>query len=71
VTHDMRLVERVAERVVFLEGGHVVLYGLPTEMEHSPEPVVRHIVELDRIDLNTVLQILSRGSKRTQGRKTA
>jgi phospholipid/cholesterol/gamma-HCH transport system ATP-binding protein len=71
VTHDMRLVERVAERVVFLEGGHVVLYGLPTEMEHSPEPVVRQFVELDRIDLNTVLQILSRGSKRTQGRKTA
>ncbi|MCU1334304.1 MAG: transporter related protein [Candidatus Angelobacter sp.] len=71
VTHDMRLVERVADRVVFLEGGHVVLYGLPTEMEHSPEPVVRQFVELDRIDLNTVLQILSRGSKRTQGRKTA
>ncbi|HEV7550721.1 MAG TPA: ATP-binding cassette domain-containing protein [Candidatus Angelobacter sp.] len=71
VTHDMRLVERVADRVVFLEGGHVVLYGLPTEMEHSPEPVVRQFVELDRIDLNTALQILSGGSKRTQGRKTA
>jgi phospholipid/cholesterol/gamma-HCH transport system ATP-binding protein len=71
VTHDMRLVERVADRVVFLEGGHVVLYGLPAEMEHSPEPVVRQFVELDRIDLNTALQILSGGSKRTQGRKTA
>jgi phospholipid/cholesterol/gamma-HCH transport system ATP-binding protein len=71
VTHDMRLVEELADHVVFLERGRVIFYGPPSEMETSREPVVREFVELDRTGLNTVLRILSGGSRRTEERKLA
>jgi phospholipid/cholesterol/gamma-HCH transport system ATP-binding protein len=71
VTHDMRLVEKLADHVVFLDRGHIIFYGLPAEMESSAEPVVRKFIELDRIDLNAVLRILNARSERIQERKSA
>ncbi len=71
VTHDMRLVEKLADHVVFLDRGHIIFYGLPAEMESSTEPVVRKFIELDRIDLNAVLRILNARSERIQERKSA
>ena len=71
VTHDMRLVEQLADNVVFLDRGHIVFNGPPSAMEHSPEPVVRQFVELDRIDLNTVLRILNARTEKIQERKSA
>ena len=70
VTHDMRLVEKLADHVVFLDRGHTIFYGPPAEMESSPEPVVRKFIELDRIDLNTVLRILNAKSEGMQQRKS-
>ncbi|MCU1257043.1 MAG: transporter, ATPase subunit [Candidatus Angelobacter sp.] len=70
VTHDMRLVEKLADHVVFLDRGHTIFYGPPAEMESSPEPVVRKFIELDRIDLNTVLRILNAKSEGVQQRKS-
>ena len=58
VTHDMRLAEKVADHVVFLERCKVVFFGTIPEMEHSPEPVVRQFLHLDRIDLRTILLAL-------------
>ena len=58
VTHDMRLAEKVAERVVVLDRRKVVFLGTTTEMERSPEPVVQQFLRLDRIDICVMLQAL-------------
>ncbi|MGZ4843118.1 MAG: ABC transporter ATP-binding protein [Candidatus Angelobacter sp.] len=71
VTHDMRLVEKLADHVVFLDHGRIIFCGSPEEMEHSAEPVVRKFIELDRINLNAVLRILGGRSERMQERKLA
>jgi len=71
VTHDMRLVEKLADHVVFLDHGRIIFCGLPEEMERSAEPVVRKFIELDRIDLNAVLRILGGRSEGMQERKLA
>jgi len=71
VTHDMRLAEKLADHVVFLDRGHIIFYGLPAEMESSAEPVVRRFIELDRIDLTAVLRLLNARSERIQERKLA
>jgi ABC-type transporter Mla maintaining outer membrane lipid asymmetry ATPase subunit MlaF len=67
----MRLVEKLADHVVFLDRGHNIFYGVPAEMEYSAEPVVRQFIELDRIDLNAVLRILNARSERVQEHKSA
>jgi phospholipid/cholesterol/gamma-HCH transport system ATP-binding protein len=58
VTHDMKLAERVADRVVFLDQCKVVFEGAVAEMEHSPVPIVREFPELDRIDFRALLRTL-------------
>src|SRR5205823_6041956 len=55
VTHDMRLVERVADRVVFLEQAKVVFYGSKEEMERSSVPIVQEFLRLDLIDFRALL----------------
>jgi phospholipid/cholesterol/gamma-HCH transport system ATP-binding protein len=55
VTHDMRVVEQLADRVVFLEDGHVVFSGTKEQMKYSPEPIVRAFIQLDRLDLSPFL----------------
>jgi phospholipid/cholesterol/gamma-HCH transport system ATP-binding protein len=62
VTHDMRLVEKLAGHVIFLEERKVIFDGSAAEMEHSPHPVVREFVELDRFDFFAMLRILDRRS---------
>src|SRR6185437_6070882 len=52
VTHDMRLAEKLADRVVFLHEARVVFFGTPEEMKHSPEPIVRDFLERDALDLD-------------------
>jgi phospholipid/cholesterol/gamma-HCH transport system ATP-binding protein len=69
VTHDMRLVEKLADHVVFLDQGRIIFCGLPEEMERSAEPVVRKFIELDRIDLNALLRTLGGRSERMQERR--
>jgi phospholipid/cholesterol/gamma-HCH transport system ATP-binding protein len=55
VTHDMRLVEKLADHVVFLDRGKVIFCGTPTEMERSPERLVQQFLQLDRMDLRAAL----------------
>jgi len=47
VTHDMRLAEKLADKVVFLHEGRVVFYGTPAEMNKSTEPIVEQFLNLD------------------------
>jgi phospholipid/cholesterol/gamma-HCH transport system ATP-binding protein len=49
VTHDLDLMNRVADQVVFLSEGKVIYFGPPNELEGSPDPLVREFLELDRV----------------------
>jgi phospholipid/cholesterol/gamma-HCH transport system ATP-binding protein len=51
VTHDMRLAQKLADRVVFLHEGKAVFFGTYAEMEKSPEPIVREFLELDELKI--------------------
>jgi phospholipid/cholesterol/gamma-HCH transport system ATP-binding protein len=51
VTHDMRLAKKLAERVVFLHEGRAIFFGPYSEMEKSPEPIIREFLELDEVKL--------------------
>lgn len=49
VTHDMKLARKLADRVVFLVDGKVAFFGPMSEMNASPEPVIREFIELDEV----------------------
>ena len=51
VTHDMRLAEKLADRIVFLHEGRAIFQGTSEEMAESTEPIVRQFLQLD--ELNT------------------
>lgn len=52
VTHDMRLAQKVADRVVFLHEGKVAFYGRPEDMINSDIEIVRDFMILDENDLD-------------------
>jgi phospholipid/cholesterol/gamma-HCH transport system ATP-binding protein len=47
VTHDMRLAQKLGDRVVFLHEARVIFFGTPEEMERSTEPIVQQFLRLD------------------------
>src|SRR5215469_15787517 len=49
VTHDLDLMYKVADRVVFLYDGHVIYFGPVSEMEHADHPHIHEFLELDRV----------------------
>jgi phospholipid/cholesterol/gamma-HCH transport system ATP-binding protein len=49
VTHDLDLMNRVADRVVFLSEGKVIFFGPPNELEKSNDSFVQEFMELDRV----------------------
>ena len=51
VTHDMRLAKKLADRIVFLYEARAIFFGPYSEMEKSPEPIVREFLELDELKL--------------------
>ncbi len=51
VTHDMRLAQKLADRVVFLHEGRAIFFGTYEEMEKSQEPIVQEFLELDELKL--------------------
>jgi phospholipid/cholesterol/gamma-HCH transport system ATP-binding protein len=51
VTHDMRLAQKLADRVVFLHEGKVIFLGPYAEMEKSTEPIVQEFLELDELKI--------------------
>jgi ABC-type transporter Mla maintaining outer membrane lipid asymmetry ATPase subunit MlaF len=50
VTHDMRLAEKLADRIVFLHEGRAIFQGTSEEMAESTEPIVRQFLQLDELD---------------------
>jgi phospholipid/cholesterol/gamma-HCH transport system ATP-binding protein len=51
VTHDMRLAEKLAERIVFLHEAKVLFFGTYAEMEKCDEPIVQEFLKLDELKL--------------------
>src|SRR5216684_180487 len=49
VTHDLELMRKVADRVVFLHEGEVIFFGLTGDLEHSDNPHIQEFLEMDRI----------------------
>src|SRR5690349_9176611 len=47
VTHDMRLAEKLADRVVFLHEARAIFFGTYDEMEKCEEPIVQEFLKLD------------------------
>jgi ABC-type transporter Mla maintaining outer membrane lipid asymmetry ATPase subunit MlaF len=54
----MRLVEKLADRVIFLDNAKVTFAGTPQEMQYSSEQVVRQFVQLDRVDCSAFLGMI-------------
>ncbi|QOY90861.1 ABC transporter ATP-binding protein [Paludibaculum fermentans] len=52
VTHDLDLMRRVADRVVFLYEGKVIYFGAVSEMEKCDHPHVREFLAMDRVDFS-------------------
>ena len=49
VTHDLDLLHRVADAVVFLSKGHIIFFGPPSELAKSDDPLIREFLELDKV----------------------
>ncbi len=49
VTHDMNLARKLADRVVFLVDGRVAFFGPASQLDASPEPVVKDFILLDEV----------------------
>ena len=52
VTHDMRLAEKLADRVLFLHEARAVFFGTIDEMKRSDEPIIKQFLELDLFTLS-------------------
>ena len=50
VTHDLALMYKVADRVVFLHDGKVIYFGPVSELERSDHPHIQDFLEMDRIE---------------------
>src|SRR5438477_293397 len=51
VTHDMRLAQKLADRVVFLHEGKAIFFGRLSEWERSNHPVLQEFLKLDELRL--------------------
>jgi phospholipid/cholesterol/gamma-HCH transport system ATP-binding protein len=49
VTHDLDLMYKVADRVVFLYEGGVIYFGPVDELEKSEHPHIREFLDMDRV----------------------
>jgi phospholipid/cholesterol/gamma-HCH transport system ATP-binding protein len=49
VTHDLDLLHRVADAVVFLSKGRVAFFGPPADLYKSRDPQIHEFLELDKV----------------------
>ena len=52
VTHDLELMRKVADRVVFLFQGKVIFFGTTAELEESSHPHIQEFLAMDRLEMN-------------------
>ena len=51
VTHDLDLMRKVADRVVFLYEGRAIYSGLVADLEKSDHPHIKEFLAMDRVEL--------------------
>ncbi len=51
VTHDMRLAQKLADRLVFLHEGKVIFFGTYAAMEKDAHPIIQEFLELDELKI--------------------
>jgi phospholipid/cholesterol/gamma-HCH transport system ATP-binding protein len=51
VTHDLDLMRKVADRVVFLYEGQVIYFGPVSGLENSKHPHIREFLAMDNVDV--------------------
>ena len=51
VTHDLELMRRVADRVVFLFEGKAIYFGPVRDLEKAEHPHIREFLAMDRVEL--------------------
>jgi phospholipid/cholesterol/gamma-HCH transport system ATP-binding protein len=51
VTHDLDLMRKVADRVVFLFEGHVIFFGPVEDLEKSDHPHIKEFMSMDRVEM--------------------
>ena len=49
VTHDTRLAKKVADRLMFLEDGHIRFFGTPDELTACPDEMIREFFLEDQV----------------------
>ena len=50
VTHDMKSMFQIADRVAYLREGQIYFHGTPEEIRESQDPVIRRFVEGKSVD---------------------
>ena len=63
VTHDMRLSEKLADHIVFLDRAKIIFRGTVPEMKRSGETLVQQFLTLDKLDLQDLLGLKDASSK--------
>ncbi len=51
VTHDLDLMRKVADKVVFLGEGRVVYFGPVSELGKSTDPLIQEFLAMDRVEI--------------------
>jgi len=54
VTHDLALMRKVADQVVFLFDGGVIYFGPVSEIDHSDHPHIQEFLAMDRVALEVL-----------------
>jgi phospholipid/cholesterol/gamma-HCH transport system ATP-binding protein len=53
VTHDLDLMRKVADTVVFLFEGHAIYFGPIDQLEHSKHPHIQEFLAMDRVEIES------------------
>lgn len=53
VTHDLDLMRKVADKVVFLFEGRVIFFGTVAELNKSDHPHIQEFLAMDRAELSS------------------
>jgi phospholipid/cholesterol/gamma-HCH transport system ATP-binding protein len=51
VTHDLDLMRKVADNVIFLFDSHIIYFGPVKDLEKSEHPHIKEFLAMDRVEI--------------------